>query len=205
MRLTPASRSGATTVPVVIDTALAGLLDVGVGDRFTLQLTRDQPAAAGNGCPGVVVAARRPATPKAFADLRTVVEHLLRTTDGVPGANQIWLSSLAAPTQVLDVVPPTMRLISEHSTAELVRPAQVSYWCGAVGALLLAMAVGTLAATLSRERGEVGAPRVLGLTATQQASSRRRFVGTVAVKSVSESSSVSWWATRRCRDWSEQR
>ena len=185
VRLTPASGSGATTVPVVIDIALAGLLDVGVGDRFTLQLTgtsrqlQATVALVSSLLPG------DPATPKAFADLRTVVAHLLRTTDGVPGANQIWLSTDRTPTAALSrVIPPAARIVQHHSTAELVRPALVSYWWGAAGALLLAaMALGTVAATLSRERrGEVGALRALGLTAAQQAGFRRReLISTVAV------------------------
>jgi hypothetical protein len=73
--------------------------------------------------------------------------------------------------------------MSQHSTAELVRPALVSYWWGAAGALVLAaLAVGTVAATVSRERrGEVAALRAVGLTAAQQAGFRRRELTSTVV------------------------
>jgi hypothetical protein len=167
-------------LPIAVDLALAGLLDLSVGDQVTLSLgsARDLPATI------AVISAVLPgpgSDPKVLVDLAGLSAAALTVSSNLPALNQLWIDPIDGPTAAADVrplVPATslIELADSRSAQALLTPASRTLWLGAVGATVLAaIGVGTVIAVVSRSRrGERVALRASGITARAQAASRRR-------------------------------
>lgn len=181
------SQAVTSTVPVVVDTAAAGLLDLHVGDTVNLALdgARTVPARVtliSNVLPGPGTA------PKAMVDLGTLGTALLSVSPDIPGVNQYWIAAsdpVTAARAIVPLVPATslIQLADSRSAQALLTPASRTLWLGAIGAVVLAaIGVGSVIAVVSRSRrGELVALRASGLTARGQARSRRRELFSVSL------------------------
>jgi ABC-type lipoprotein release transport system permease subunit len=185
-RLTP---TGPATLPVAIDRRLADQLGLQLGDSVTVALdaARQFPAtvaAISPLLPGDVDA------PRVLADMSSLQRMLLRSTPDLPAANQLWIrpnpdATDAAAAAIRPLVPATATIVGANSRSAqaLLAPTALTLWFGAAGALLLAaIGVASVIATLSRSRrGELVVLRSVGITAREQARSRRReLLATVA-------------------------
>lgn len=184
----PAATSATTTptIPVDITRSLATRADLSTGDPVTLNVEGVGRSIAG------VVRLVVPAVPGmtgdlgASASLTDVDLQQLRLTPSPPEATELWISSrdpAATAAGIRAKLGPDSRVTTTKPDAggSLLASARVALWVGAIGALLLAVViVSAVAGALLRSRSaEVIVLRAVGVTAHEQASGRRRELGTL--------------------------
>lgn len=183
----------ADAAPAVISSALSSRLNLGDGDSLSLRF-----AGTGLGTT-VAITGVEPLLPGTLApltvmtDLPTLTTELLRSASSIPRPNAIWAGSSPAETDataqaLAELAPPGAVVTTARSGSgeALLRPVVTALWIGSAGALLLAAAaVAAVAGALAGvRRGEVAVLRSLGLSARQQASSRRRELVAVIAAAV---------------------
>jgi len=172
--------AGPKALTVVADQALAGRLDLRVGDRLSLTI------------PGITIRAQIGAiVPQlagfdsgaavALADLPSLGMTLLRSTQVIPQTTEVWLASsdpAATRQAAIAAAGPVAAVtqVGEDAVEALLRPAGQALWWGMGGALLLgALSVLLVTATQARSRrAEAVVLRALGVHAGEQAAMRRR-------------------------------
>ncbi len=167
VRIVPA---GGLELPLVISQSLADRGSAAVGDELTLRFVGSGREVVGT------VADIIPAVPGTsnglgvVADLPGLLHEQLLSYATVPAPGEVWIStsdpSAITGTRVTTTVP----------SDSLLAAGRGALWIGGIGGLVLAVAaVSAIAGALLRGRsGELVVLRVVGLTARQQADSRRR-------------------------------
>lgn len=170
-------------LPVAISRVLADELYLDVGDSLELQLKGSVDTVT-----AVVAAVLRhvpgtPSNPAVLADLPSLSEHLLRTSEFVPTANELWLDTADGPVDVSSLAGPGTRVSTPTSAAAtaITAPAESSLWFAAAGSILFAvLSLGAVTLTVTRARRiDVLVLRAEGIPAPVQA--RSRLAETLAV------------------------
>jgi ABC-type lipoprotein release transport system permease subunit len=177
---------GPSKLPVVVTEQLVSRLSLEPGSTFNARI----PSTAST--IEAVVVGGTPAIPATtgrlgmIADLPTLNRYLLATSERMPQANEVWLSTdpgadLRTAAVGVSSTAATVTSVGAGSGDRLIAPALVVLWWGAAGALLLAaIAVFAITSTFAQDRrGEVIVLRALGMSSTEQA--RNRLLEMVSV------------------------
>jgi len=172
--------AGSKPLTLVADQALAGRLDLRVGDRLSLTIP-GVPIRARIGAIVPQLAGFDPGAAVALADLPSLGMSLLHSTLVVPRTSEIWLASsdpAATRQAAIATAGPAAAVtqVGADAVQALLRPAGQALWWGMGGALLLgALSILLVTATQARSRrAEAAVLRALGVPAGDQASMRRR-------------------------------
>jgi len=177
VRLLPA---GEAQVPLVISQSLADRGSLAPGDELTLRFEGSGRQLVGT-ITDVIPAV--PGTSNGLAvvaDLTALDRQQLLAYGTVPRVNEVWISTddpsaIAGP-----------RVTTTEARDTLLAAGRGALWIGSIGGLVLALAaVSAIAGALLRGRsGELVVLRVVGLSAREQASSRRRELLVVVLYSL---------------------
>lgn len=125
-----------------------------------------------------------------IADLPTLQSGWLETSEQIPSADEVWMSSAApaaAAARIHRAVPSAqVRLAGATGGDAIIRSATTALWVGTIGTSAFAVIalVAAILALLRRRTVETRALRALGLSAGRQAALRSREVGILAVIAV---------------------
>lgn len=168
-----------TSLPVVVTEQLARRLTLEPGSTFSARIPSTASAVTAE------VVGTTPAIPASagslgmIADLGTLNRYLLASSERMPQASEVWISTddgadLEAPAVAVSNSAAKVTSIADGSGDRLIAPALVSLWWGTAGALLLAaIAVFAITSTFAQDRrGEVIVLRALGMSSTEQARNR---------------------------------
>lgn len=172
-------------LPVAISRALADALYLDVGDPLELQLKGSVDTVTAVVADIIRYVPGTPSSPAVLADLPSLSEHLLRTSQLVPTANELWLDTEDGPVEVSSLVGSGTRISTPTSSAgtAITAPAETSLWFAAAGSILFAvLSLGAVMLTVAGARRiDVLVLRAEGVAAPVQA--RARF-GETSVVSV---------------------
>jgi hypothetical protein len=182
VRIMPA---GSSTVPVVLSRAFARATGLVVGSRLTVdgQWASFDGVVAGivPGVPGVSTGS------SLIAGLPALDRGWLATSEQIPTANEVWMSSAspertAARVRVSVPSSSTTTAASAGNTA-IIGSATTALWIGAAGtsAFAIIALIAAAVALVRRRRTETFSLRALGLRAGTQAGLRQREFGILAI------------------------
>jgi hypothetical protein len=191
VRFTPSFVPGSPDgprVPVVLSTAAADRLGLGVGDPLAISLSgtyAQLPAEVAEVVPAVPGA---PEESAALVDLRAVVQALLHDQEVVPPPTDLWIGSddpEATAADLRGLLPANSEIdtASDAVGRTVLSTASLAWWLGAAGCGLLALlTLATVASgQLRSRRGDVAVLRALGLSVREQQLLRgRELAWTVA-------------------------
>jgi hypothetical protein len=173
-------------LPVAISQSLADALFLAPGDPLELKLKGSVESIDAIVADVVQHVPGTPARPAILADLHSLNEHLLRTGEFIPAANELWLATTDGPVDTTAIAGPGARTGTPTGTsAAIVAPAELSLWFAAAGSLLFAaLSLGAVVLTVARTRRiDTMVLRAEGLAAATQA--RHRFAETCIVVALS--------------------
>lgn len=175
------------TLPVVVTDALAARLSLQAGSSLSARIPSTASAVE------AMVVGLTAAIPTAagtlglVADLPTLNRYLLSTSERIPQASEVWLSTepgadLIEPAVTASVTSATVTALGDGSGERVIAPALVALWWGTAGALLLAaIAVLAITNTFAQDRrDEVVVLRALGLSPSEQGRNRLVEMASVA-------------------------
>lgn len=173
-------------LPVAISRTLADELFLEPGDPLELQLKGSTDTVTAVVATVIRHVPGTPSRPALLADLPSLSEHILRTSEFVPTANELWLGTEDGPVDVSSLAGPGTRVSTPTSSAvaAITAPAEISLWFAAAGSILFAaLSLGAVALTVTRmRRTDVLVLRAGGIPASVQA--RTRFGETSVVSTV---------------------
>ena len=187
-------------VPFVVSNELAQHYGVGVDDRLEIRFTGTGLVVPGT-IVGVVPLIPGIQSPNAVVtDLTALNTFILRTSQFVPTANQVWLST-SGPVDLGPALPKGAEVVTTRTAGgdqSFSVPAELALWIAAAGCLLLAaISLGAVALTIGRSRrGEVIVLRAVGVSAREQSGARLKellsVIGIAVLLGVLNGMVVSW-------------
>lgn len=187
-------------VPFVVSAELAHHYGIGVDDPFEIRFSGTGLVVPGTIVGVVPLVPGVQSTNSVVADLTALNTYILRTSQFVPTANQVWLSA-SGPVDLGPVLPKGAEVVTAQTAGgdqSFSAPAELALWIAAAGCLLLAaISLGAVALTIGRSRrGEVGVLRAVGVSAREQSGARLKellsVVGIAVLFGILNGLAVSW-------------
>jgi hypothetical protein len=179
VRLMP---SGAATVPVVVSRAFSQANGLRVGDRIDVSGDWASFSARVSGIVPLVPGVTSQAS--LMADLRSIDNGWLRSSEQVPALHELWIAGTPDATIAHEVAHAGDGRIATASgsvSRRFVGGAVTGLWLGAAGSAAFAIVtlIASLASVVRRRAREVGVLRALGMAAHDQAHMRRSEIAIV--------------------------
>lgn len=187
-------------VPLVVSAELARHYGIGIDDPFEIRFTGTGLVVPGTivGVVPLIPGIQSPNT--VVTDLTALNTYILRTSQFIPTANQVWLST-SGPVDLGPALPKGAEVVTARTAGgnqSFSVPAELALWIAAAGCLLLAaISLGAVALTIGRSRrGEVIVLRAVGVSAREQSSARLKellaVIGIALLFGVLNGLAVSW-------------
>ncbi|HEY9498815.1 MAG TPA: FtsX-like permease family protein, partial [Terrimesophilobacter sp.] len=187
-------------LPFVVSAELARHYGIGIDDPFEVRFTGTGLVIPGT-IAGIVPLIPGIQSPNAVVvDLTALNTYILRTSQFVPAANQVWLGA-SGPVDLGSALPKGAEVVTARTAGgdqSFSAPAELALWIAAAGCLLLAaISLGAVALTIGRSRrGEVIVLRAVGVSAREQSSARLKellsVIGIAVLFGILNGLAVSW-------------